>query len=426
VTPVGGRYALEERIGSGAMGVVWRARDEVLGRDVAVKQLITPDHQRAMREARNAARLHHPHAVSVYDVLSDDDGSWLVMEYVPSRSLSAVIAEDGPLSPQDAARIGGHVASALAAAHHAGIVHRDIKPGNVLIGEDGTVKITDFGISRATGDGTMTDTGTIAGTPAYLPPEVARGEQPDTASDVFSLGAMLFAAVEGTSPFGQSDNSFGLIYRAASGMVQEPKKAGPLTDTLKRLLAVDPAERPTAAEAAEMLTPDQVSQPLPVPRRRLKLKLKKLRLRRRTAVVLAIVGVLGLSGTAAAIFWPNGNGTPVNSSAGFPAQPKYFTATEADGFVAQHYSLLPQNPEQAWQNLSGQNREPLDSYTKRWRNYSAVTCTNSGTVRGHGPNWIVTVNLELTGAEGTEKGVYDIEIAAVNNEMKIVNSTRVG
>ena len=149
MTLIGGRYTLLERVGSGAMGVVWRARDEVLAREVAVKQLVTGDHLRAMREARNAARLHHPHAIAVFDVVgSEDEEPWIVMEYLPSQSLSAVIAEQGPLAPAQAARIGGFIASALAAAHSAGLVHRDIKPGNVLIGHDGTVKITDFGISK--------------------------------------------------------------------------------------------------------------------------------------------------------------------------------------------------------------------------------------------------------------------------------------
>ncbi|MDT7785461.1 MAG: eukaryotic-like serine/threonine-protein kinase, partial [Pseudonocardiales bacterium] len=225
-TTIGGRYTLLERVGSGAMGVVWRARDEVLAREVAVKQLITGDHQRAMREARNAARLHHPHAIAVFDVVgTDDEEPWIVMEYLPSHSLSALIAERGPMKPAQAASIGAKVASALAAAHAAGIVHRDIKPGNVLIGHDGTVKITDFGIAKSAGDGTLTETGMISGTPAYLAPEVARGEQPDEASDVFSLGATIYTAIEGESVFGPSDNSFGLIYRAASGQLRDAKNA---------------------------------------------------------------------------------------------------------------------------------------------------------------------------------------------------------
>ncbi|WP_367134970.1 serine/threonine-protein kinase [Saccharothrix sp. HUAS TT1] len=259
---VGGRYSLVERVGSGAMGVVWRARDGLLDREVAVKQLRWPDltadevdvaRARAMREARNAARLQHPDAISVFDVVVEDDRPWLVMEYLPSRSLAGLLAEEGGLEPAEAARIGRRVATALAAAHAAGIVHRDVKPSNVLIGHDGAVKLTDFGISRAAGDGTLTDSGMITGTPAYLAPEVARGEQPGRASDVFSLGATLYAAVEGRSPHGVSDNNFGLLYRAAAGRIEPPTRSGALTGVLTRLLAADPAERPTAAEAAQLL-----------------------------------------------------------------------------------------------------------------------------------------------------------------------------
>src|SRR5689334_2479022 len=190
------------------MGVVWRAHDDLLHREVAVKQLKLPDSDpaaaemartRAMREARIAARLQHPNAIGVFDVVVQNGLPWLVMEYLPSRSLAALLDEHGPLPPAEVGRIGGRIASALAAAHAAGIVHRDVKPANVLIGHDGTVKLTDFGISRAVGDGTLTEAGMISGTPAYLAPEVARGDAPDARSDVFSLGATLYAMTDGGS-----------------------------------------------------------------------------------------------------------------------------------------------------------------------------------------------------------------------------------
>ncbi|GAA0617841.1 hypothetical protein GCM10010174_39860 [Kutzneria viridogrisea] len=236
------------------MGVVWQAHDELLYRTVAVKQLLLQPGQseaeadeakrRAMREGRIAARLQHPNAVSVFDVVDEGDGMpWLVMEYVPSKSLSAVLDERGSLPPQEAARIGMHVASALAAAHAAGIVHRDVKPGNVLLGEDGTVKITDFGISRAAGDGTVTATGMLAGTPAYLAPEIAKGHDPTPASDVFSLAATVYAAVEGVPPFGLSDNPLALLHKVASGQITPPQQAGLLTTPLMELLAAEPTER---------------------------------------------------------------------------------------------------------------------------------------------------------------------------------------
>jgi hypothetical protein len=245
------------------MGVVWQAYDERLRRAVAVKQLrlepgLDPEdaneaRERAMREGRIAARLHHPNAVSVFDVVDEDDAPWLVMEYVPSRSLAAEMAARGVLQPDEVGRIGAQVAHALVAAHEAGIVHRDIKPANVLLGEDGTVKITDFGISRATGDVAVTKTGLIAGTPAYLAPEVAYGRPPEAPSDVFSLGSTLYAAVEGEPPFGMSENTLGLLHAVAAGMINPPQQAGILTDVLIRLLNANPDARPSSIVAARWL-----------------------------------------------------------------------------------------------------------------------------------------------------------------------------
>jgi serine/threonine protein kinase len=203
-----------------------------------------------MREGRIAARLQHQNAVTVYDVAEDDDQPWLVMEYVPSRSLAAVLNEQGVLPPAQVAKIGTQVAAALAAAHAAGIVHRDVKPGNVLLTDDGVVKITDFGISRATDDVVLTATGLLSGTPAYLAPEVAQGDPPVPSSDVFALGATLYAAVEGQPPFGFGDNTLALLHTVAAGKVAPPQRAGALTPVLMRLLAVDPATRPDMAAAS--------------------------------------------------------------------------------------------------------------------------------------------------------------------------------
>ncbi|WP_053737993.1 serine/threonine-protein kinase [Nocardia sp. NRRL S-836] len=259
---LGDRYVLLDQLGAGAMGVVWRARDELLHRDVAVKQLLLTDVQpqelqeaiqRAMREARIAARLQHPNAIGVFDVVVENGKPCLVMEYLPSRNLSSVLDERGPMPPVEAARIGSLAANALAAAHEAGIVHRDIKPGNVLIGRDGAVKITDFGISRALGDVAVTKTGMLAGTPAYLAPELARGSEPAPPSDVFSLGATIYAMTEGEPPFGRSTNDLGLLYKVARGETRPPVRSGPLTPLLTRLLANEPHQRPTAAQAAEAL-----------------------------------------------------------------------------------------------------------------------------------------------------------------------------
>src|SRR4051794_9992939 len=181
------------------MGVVWQGHDERLNRPVAIKKLLRrpglPPAKaaeavaRCLREGRIAARLHHPNAISVFDVVDEDDVPCLVMEYMPSRSLAMVMAEEQALAPDKVAGVGAQAAAGLAAAHAAGIVHRDMAPGNVLLGEDGAVKITDFGISRAADDVSVTRTGMFAGTPAYLAPEVALGDAPTPASDVFSLGS---------------------------------------------------------------------------------------------------------------------------------------------------------------------------------------------------------------------------------------------
>ncbi len=260
------RYRLDERIGAGSMGAVWRATDELLGRTVAVKQLLLQPgapgfdaraheeaRQRILREGRLAARLQHPHAIGVFDVVVHEDVPWLVMEYLESRTLGALLVAEGPMDPRRAAGVGRQVADGLAAAHAAGIVHRDVKPGNILIGDDGRVKITDFGVSRATDDVQLTRTGMIAGTPAFLAPEVARGQTPSTASDVFALGSTVYAMVEGEPPFGLDDNAFALLYAVGIGDVRPPTHAGPLTDILVALLDKDPARRPSATQARDWL-----------------------------------------------------------------------------------------------------------------------------------------------------------------------------
>jgi serine/threonine protein kinase len=264
---VAGRYRLQLQIGGGGMGAVWLAQDELLGRRVAVKQVLTApgvnaeeadqQRQRALREGRIAARLSHPHAISVYDVALEHGQPWLVMEYLPSRSLAEVLNEDGVLRVDQVAQVGAQVADALAATHAAGIVHRDVKPANILIGEggpvEGLVKITDFGISHASGDVTLTQTGQITGTPAFLAPEVARGHPMTEASDVFSLGATLYTCLEGSPPFGMEDNALGMLHRVAGGNIVPPRRSGSLTQPLRSILAADPADRPTMPEVRDQL-----------------------------------------------------------------------------------------------------------------------------------------------------------------------------
>ncbi|WP_076262459.1 serine/threonine-protein kinase [Intrasporangium flavum] len=260
---VAGRYRLLDRIGAGGMGQVWLAWDERLSRAVALKLLHPPvglprddaavTRERAMREARITARLHHPNAVPVYDVVDHEGSPSLVMQYLPSRSLHEVLTTDGTLDPREAARIGAGIASALAAAHEAGIVHRDVKPGNILLTTTGTPLLTDFGISRGSGDASLTATGLLTGTPAYLAPEVARGGDSTPSADVFALGATLYAAVEGAPPFGADDNPMALLHRVASGRIDPPRRAGALLPVLDRMLSTDPEARPRMAEAATAL-----------------------------------------------------------------------------------------------------------------------------------------------------------------------------
>ena len=260
---VASRYRLVAPLGQGGMGVVWRAYDERLHRTIALKQLrlpaglSTPEVEeatrRAMREGRIAARLQHQNSIMVYDVVEDAGQPYLIMEYLPSKSLSEVLTERGPLAPAEVARIGSSTAAALASAHAAGVVHRDVKPGNILLGDNGAVKITDFGISRAIEDATLTRSGLITGTPAYLSPEVAKGERATFASDVFSLGATLYTATEGEPPFGTSDNPMALLFRIASGEARRPTTAGPLAPVLDRLLEPDPAARPTMTQVRDVL-----------------------------------------------------------------------------------------------------------------------------------------------------------------------------
>ncbi|MGY1644441.1 serine/threonine-protein kinase [Geodermatophilus sp. SYSU D00703] len=256
---VADRYRLLSRIGGGGMGTVWLAHDDRLGRQVALKQVLPPtgaddaaverQRQRALREGRITARLSHPHAIRVFDVAEADGSPWLVMEYLPSRSLAEVLHEDGVLPVDVVAQVGAQIADALAATHAAGVVHRDVKPANVLIGSgpdvDGLVKITDFGISHARGDVTLTQTGQITGTPAFLAPEVAQGAEMTPASDVFSLGATLYTCLEGQPPFGMDDNALRLLHRVAAGEPEPPRRAGSMSGLLRWMLATDPAQRPT-------------------------------------------------------------------------------------------------------------------------------------------------------------------------------------
>jgi eukaryotic-like serine/threonine-protein kinase len=259
---VAGRYRLVEQLGLGGMGVVWSARDELLARPVAVKEVRFPPtvsdaekdalRERTMREARAAAALDHPCAVRVFDVCEDDGQPFIVMELILGRTLSDVVREDGPLSPARAAEVGLCLVDALEAAHTAGIVHRDVKPGNVLIRPDDRVTLTDFGIASTAGDPSITSTGLLLGSPAYIAPERARGDRPEPESDWWSLGATLYTAVEGRPPF-DKDEPFATLTAVVTESPAEPRRAGPLSSVLERLLDKDPDARPDADELRTLL-----------------------------------------------------------------------------------------------------------------------------------------------------------------------------
>ncbi|MFJ6233388.1 serine/threonine-protein kinase [Streptomyces griseus] len=257
-----GRYRLGDVLGRGGMGKVWRAHDEVLHRTVAVKELTAglyvaeADrlvlHARTQKEARAAARITHPGVVTVHDVIEYDNRPWIVMQYVDGPSLADSAKESGEVAPREAARIGLHVLSALRAAHAAGVLHRDVKPGNVLLARDGQVLLTDFGIAAIEGDSTITRTGELVGSIDYLAPERVRGGDPGPASDLWSLGATLYTAVEGTSPFRRA-SPISTMQAVVTEEPPAPVNAGPLGAVITALLRKDPDERPTAAQTEQML-----------------------------------------------------------------------------------------------------------------------------------------------------------------------------
>lgn len=262
---IAGRYTLDREIGRGGMGAVWCGTDLTLGRTVALKRIGTapgggtPDVRRAEREAKLAARLNHPHVVAVFDLVDEAESGeqWMVMEHVEGTNLSEIVRANGALGPDEIAPILAQVADALAAAHTAGIVHRDVKPSNILVGPDGTVKLTDFGIARTEADAALTQTGLVTGSPAYLAPEVASGQLATEASDVWSLGATLCHALTGKPPYevgdGDMRNVMGALYRIVNDEPPRPASAGWLTPVLANTMVKDPARRWSAAQVREFL-----------------------------------------------------------------------------------------------------------------------------------------------------------------------------
>ncbi|QQM46101.1 serine/threonine protein kinase [Streptomyces liliifuscus] len=258
---IAGRYRILDRIGRGGMATVWRAHDELLGRQVAVKKLHPQPHldddelatlfERARREAHSAARISHPNVVVVHDVVDDEGLPTIVMEYVPSSTL-AELAARGPIPPEEVARIGRGLIAALRAAHRAGVLHRDVKPANVLLSEDGRVVLTDFGIAHASETSNLTRSGQLVGSVDFMAPERLVGAKPGPEADLWALGATLFQAVEGRSPF-LRDTVAQTMYAIAMEPAPEVRGAGPLTPVIQGLLVANPAERLSAEDAERLL-----------------------------------------------------------------------------------------------------------------------------------------------------------------------------
>ncbi|MCX5584982.1 serine/threonine-protein kinase [Streptomyces erythrochromogenes] len=268
-----GRYRLNAVLGKGGMGTVWRAQDETLGRTVAVKELrfssgVDDDEKRrlitrTLREAKAIARIRSGGAVTVYDVVDEDARPWIVMELIEGPSLAEFIRENGPLTPHRAAEVGLAVLDVLRAAHGQGILHRDVKPSNVLIAGNGRVVLTDFGIAQVEGDPSVTSTGMLVGAPSYISPERARGQKPGPPADMWSLGGLLYASVEGTPPYDKG-SALATLTAVMTEPVDPPKNAGPLTEVIYGLLAKDPARRLDEGRARAMLTA-VIAAPEPVP-----------------------------------------------------------------------------------------------------------------------------------------------------------------
>ncbi|WP_344959444.1 serine/threonine-protein kinase [Actinomadura miaoliensis] len=298
------RYRLVSRMGQGANGTVWKGHDDLLDRAVAIKELRVPEdlseddrvvfYRRTLREARAPAQLRTPSIVEVYDVVIEQGRPWIVMELVEAPSLEQIIRESGPLPPERVGSIARQLLDALAAAHRAGIVHRDLKPGNVLLDGDRVV-LTDFGLCSPAGSASLTGSGHFMGSPAYVAPEVAAGEQATPRSDLWSLGATLFAALEGRPPF-ERDNVMATLSALANEPAPVPRNAGPLAPVVSGLLEKNPARRLSHARAA-----DRLERALAGPRSGRRPPTPRLRVMAAIALAGATVASCGIGATALVI-----------------------------------------------------------------------------------------------------------------------------
>jgi serine/threonine protein kinase len=390
------------------MGAVWLGHDELLGRDVALKRIgmlpgaDSTDLARVEREARLTARLSHPNVVAVFDLVTDaeTDAHWLVMEYVDGVTLARLIRKQGPLSPDEAAPLLRQVADALAAAHAAGIVHRDVKPSNIMVDGDGRVKLADFGIARIATDPALTQTGLVTGSPAYLAPEVAAGQRGDETVDVWSLGATAFHLLTGRPPYDLGDNMLGGLYRIVNDEPPRPEGAGWMAPLVAGSMVRDPGQRWSIEQVRAFLTdadrplpdpgvaPTEVAGPVPVPAPRPSprpVPAPSRRMSRRAVVALLV----GLAVTLAVVLLavrphdtptasPGPSATPTGTPSGTASRPSPSpAATAAQGptragmksFIRSYVAALSSDPDTAWTMLTPRFQRQsggLDTYRNFW------------------------------------------------------------
>ena len=409
---IAGRYSLDREIGRGGMGAVWLGTDEVLGRQVALKKIgLMPgadgtDMARAEREARLSASLHHPHVVTIFNVVSEDDSDarWLVMEYVDGVHLGQLVRDEGPLSPDEAARLLWQVADALAAAHAAGMVHRDVKPANILVDSKRVAKLTDFGIARVMADPSLTQTGLLIGSPAYLAPEVATGGKGGEAADVWSLGATLFHVLAGRPPYEIGDNMIGGLYRIVNEEPPRLDNAGWLAPLLDRTMVKDPAARlsmaevrdflagggqPTQAEFATVTQPLTTVQPVPAPvlppapapasaappappRRDRRERSQRpmgllIGLAVAAALVLGLVVYAVTAGGEPAAKTPSGSSSSSQSAAAEP------TEEGMKAFIQDYVTTVAEDPSKSWEMLTPKFQRESGGFEKYQAFWDAAT-----------------------------------------------------
>ncbi|MET9253380.1 serine/threonine-protein kinase [Streptomyces sp. NPDC003717] len=329
-----GRYRLQERLGHGGMGIVWRATDQLLARQVAVKALPLDDtlsaaearrrRERTLREARAVAGLRHPHVIVVHDVVEEDAHAYMVMELVDGGSLADRLRAHGPVDAREAARIGVALLGALRAAHAAGVLHRDVKPSNVLVGADGRVVLTDFGVAQVAGATTLTELGAFVGSPEYTAPERMSGAPAGPAADLWSLGVLLCAVLSGASPF-ERDSLGGVLRAVVTDAIRPPAEAGPILPVVRGLLQRDPERRVDAEEAERLLRAYLATGRRPAHRRtqpRVRPRTRTRRAARGALAALLLVAFAAGAGVAAVALLADhggsGGGSPSSSA---PATP---------------------------------------------------------------------------------------------------------